>query len=206
MNYDDVTHWQTLLLDVRDKREAAVVLCSKPPTREFSKALREWWGATESALRMYRIELAGGRVLYPPPLEILEGLENMAGYLAIGQMPGVVDDAISEGNHTAGPGERRDIGIAVAYMMAATDGIKHAGEQIIITDKHHNKTVCDAFGIHRNTALGWRRTYKPAFPDLHPINGEILRSLMREAGERYKRAGRSRSAITERQTKRCTRN
>ena len=175
----------------------------QPPTREFGKALRDYWGATESALREYRIALAGGRVLNPPPLEILAELENTAGYLAVGQMPGIVGDAISEGRRGAGPMERRDKGLAVAYMMAASrEGLEHAGERINIADKTPVKTVCEAFGVKRTAARDWRQEVKPAFLGLNPINGEILGSLMKKAGERYKADGRSASAIFGR----CTRN
>jgi hypothetical protein len=195
--------WLALLRDERDKREAARVLYSRPRTREFSKALRDWWGAIEAALKVYKIALAAKRVLNPPPLDILGRLENTASYLAVGQMPGVVADAISEGRRGAASSERHDIGIAVAYMMAAsTSGLEHAGEQIIIADESPVKTVCEAFGISKTTAQGWRKKIEPASPGQDPIDGEILGSLMRQAGERYKAAGRSASAIT----KRCTRN
>jgi hypothetical protein len=40
--------WQTLLCDERDKRDAARVLNSDPPTREFRKAVRDLWGAYEA--------------------------------------------------------------------------------------------------------------------------------------------------------------
>ena len=45
--------------------------------------------------------LAAKRVLNPPLLDILGRLENTASYLAVGQMPGVVADAISEGRRGA---------------------------------------------------------------------------------------------------------
>jgi hypothetical protein len=178
-------------------------LYSKSPTREFGKALRDWWGAIEAALNVYKIALAGGRVLNPPPLEILEALEIAASCLAVGKMPGVVDDAISEGRRGAESRERRDIGIAVAYLMAASKtGLEHAGEEIIIADESPVKTVCEAFGDRRTTAQGWRHKIEPAFLGLNRIDGEILGSLMRSAGERYKAAGRSARAIAGR----CPRN
>lgn len=195
--------WRTLLCDERDKREAARVLYSNPRTREFSKAVRNLWGAYEAALDMYIRALAEGCALDPPPLEILTALKIIVSCLAVGKMPGVAADAISQGRRGPESRERRDIGFAVAYLMAAsTTGLEHADEQIIIADNRPVKTVCEAFGVIRTTAQGWRKKIEPAFLGLHPIDGEILESLMRQAGERYKAAGRSASAIA----KRCTRN
>jgi hypothetical protein len=123
---EEELQWQALLLDERDKREAARVLCSKPPMREFGKALRDRWGAIEAALGVNKRALSDERVLNPPPLEILAGLEITASCLAVGKMPGPVAHAISEGRRGAESRERRDIGFAVAYMMAAsTTGLEH---------------------------------------------------------------------------------
>ncbi len=195
--------WRTLLCDERDKREAARVLYSNPRTREFSKAVRNLWGAYEAALDMYIRALAEGCALDPPPLEILTALKIIVSCLAVGKMPGLAADAISGGRRAAESRERRDIGFAVAYMLAAsTTGLEQAGERIIIADKSPVKTVCEAFGISRTTAQGWRKKLEPAFLGLNRIDGELLGSLMRGAGERYKTAGRSARAIT----KRCTRN
>jgi hypothetical protein len=141
-------------------------------------------------------------VLNPPPLEILAGLEMTVSCLAVGKMPGVAADAISEGRRAAESRERRDIGFAVAYMMAAsTTGLEHAGEQIIIADESPVKTVCEAFGVSRTTTQGWRKKIEPDFLGLNRIDGDILGSLMRDAGERYKAAGRSASAVVRRGTR-----
>ena len=177
------------------------MLSSKPPAREFSKAVRNLWGAYEAALDMYIRALAGGCALDPPPLEILTALKIIVSYLAVGKMPGLVADAISEGRRGAESRERRDIGFAVAYMMAAsTTRFEHAGEQIIIADESPVKTVCEAFGVSRTTAQGWRKKIEPAFLGLNRMDGDILGSLMRDAGARYKVAGRSASAIARRGT------
>jgi hypothetical protein len=191
--------WMTLLRDERDKREAARGLCSNPPTLKFRKALRDWFGSIGSALTMYQRALTDERTLVPPPLDILAACSNMMAYLAVGQIPKPMADAASEGRRPLGPTERRDIGLAVAYMMAASGGgITHYGEIIVISDRTPVKTVCEAFGVQRPTAQGWRRKIEPAFLGLHRIDGAILESLMRAAGERYKGAGRSTSAITKR--------
>jgi hypothetical protein len=70
-------------------------------------------------------------------------------------------------------------------------------KSLSIADESPVKTVCEAFGS-RTTAQGWRKTMRLAFLGKNPINGEILESLMRGAGERYKADGRSASAITRR--------
>jgi hypothetical protein len=167
--------------------------------REFSKALQNWWKAIEAALTVYRRALANGRALLPPPLAILDVYSNVACYLAIGQIPGIVADVTLEGRRPPRPTEQRDIGYAVAYMLAASkDGIEHHGERVIIVDKKPIRTVCEAFGIKRSTAHGWKQKVLPAFPGVGPIDGDILESFMRQAGERYQREGRSASAITKR--------
>jgi hypothetical protein len=196
--------WLALLRDEREKREAANTAVSENwAPRERGKSLRAWWGAIEAALDVYERALADRRAPAPPPLEILTALKITVSCLAVGKMPGVAADAISQGRRGPESRERRDIGFAVAYLMAAsTAGLEHADEQIIIADNRPVKTVCEAFGVIRTTAQGWRKKIEPAFLGLHPIDGEILESLMRRAGERYKAAGRSASAIA----KRCTRN
>jgi hypothetical protein len=148
----------------RGKWKAAMELYPNRPVREFSKALQNWWKAIEAALTVYRRALANGRALLPPPLAILDVYSNVAGYLAIGQIPGIVAH----------------------------------GERVIIVDKKPIRTVCEAFGIKRSTAHGWKQKVPPAFPDVGPIDGDILESFMRQAGERYQREGRSASAITKR--------
>jgi hypothetical protein len=70
-------------------------------------------------------------------------------------------------------------------MAASKTGLEHAGEQIIIEDNGPVNTVCEAFGVSRTTAQGWRKKIEPAFLGLNRIDGEILGSLMRGAGERY---------------------
>jgi hypothetical protein len=193
--------WQALLADERDKRAVASDLYSIPPTREFRKAVRDLWGAYEAVLDVYIRALTEGRTLYPAPLEILTGLRIIVSYLAVGQMPGLVAGAISEGRRGAAATERRDIGFAVAYMMAASKpGLEHAGEQIIIADERPVKTVCEAFGVKRTTAQSWRKKIEPAFLGVNRIDGQLLDLLMRGAGERYKAAGRSASAIARRGT------
>jgi hypothetical protein len=190
--------WLALLRDERDKREAARVFYSRPRTRAFSKALRDWWGAIEAPLKVYKIALAEGRTLSPPPIEILECLEVVASCLATGKLPGIAADAISQGRRGAESRERRDLGLAVAYMQAASGRLEHAGEQVLIEDWRPVATICEAFGVGRSTAQGWRKNIEPAFLGVHRIDGEILASLMRDAGARYKTAGRSASATASR--------
>jgi hypothetical protein len=192
--------WHALLrLEVEKRAAARAVLSANHSPRELSKVLQDWWKAIELALTMYRLALADERTLTPPPLDILANCSNVAGYLAVGQIPKTVADAASEGRRPPGPTEQRDIGFAVAYMLAASrDGIMHFGERIIIADETPIKTVCEAFGVKRSTAQGWKQKVKPAFLGLGPINGKILESRMRQAGGRYQREGRSASAITKR--------
>jgi hypothetical protein len=56
----------------------------------------------------------------------------------------------------------------------------------------------EAFGASRTTVQGWMSKIRPAFLGVNPINDEVLTTLMKEAGERYKNAGRSHGAILSR--------
>jgi hypothetical protein len=58
----------------------------------------------------------------PPPLELLAVMTELASYVATGRIPDSIAHVSSRGRHRYGPSEARDIGIAVAYMMAARPG------------------------------------------------------------------------------------
>lgn len=193
-------HWQQLLSKELALREALSGLGPEATsTEEFKDTLRQWWASIEAALDFYVRALTEGKTLSSHPLAILSSMKGFAGYLAVGKIPAPIANAASEGRRSPGPTEKRDIGLAVAYMLAASKGgIEHWGERIIIADKAPVKTVMDAFGVKRTTAQGWKKTFDPSFLGSNPINGEILKHLMTKAGDRYKASGRSASAIARR--------
>jgi hypothetical protein len=165
---------------------------------EFQALLREWWASIEALLNFYVEEVC---LNMPPrvlPFGLVNAFKGLSGYLAVGNIPAPIADVVARGAHAPGPSEKRDIGVAVAYLMAAQGGIEHFGERIVIDDRAPVKTICEAFSVSRATAQGWRKKFKPDGLGMNPINAEILKSLMRQAGERYRLAGRSPLAIRNR--------
>jgi hypothetical protein len=193
---DDTAPWQYLLSKEVALREALSRLGpGAASTDVFKDTLRQWWAAIEAALDFYIHALAEGKALSSPPPDILSSMKSFADYLAVGQIPGPIADAASEGRRSPGPSERRDIGFGVAYLLAAKNGFEHLGERIFVLDRTPVKTVAAAFGVHPSTVHGWKNKISPSSPGIHRADGKLLTFLMKEAGERYRKAGRSSSAI-----------
>lgn len=160
------------------------------PSADFKSRLRDWWAAVECLLKFAAQD--GGRIV---PADLLAALAGLAGHLAIGDIPSPISHAAVNGRHSMKPRERLDIGLAVAYIAAAKSGIEHFGEVILIADKSPIKTVQEAFGVPRQTVQRWVNTVAPCGLGSNPIDAEILESLMRQAGQRYRIAGRSVPAL-----------
>jgi len=123
------------------------------------KILRSWWKSVQELLREYAIAVARGTPPEPAPAKLAEILSDLAGYLAIGQLPGPIYDARSEGRRSPGPAELRDIGWAVVYRKASRpEGINHNGETIRVPDATPVKTLARLFKVDPNTVRGWIRS------------------------------------------------
>jgi hypothetical protein len=172
---------------------------SETESEEFRKRLRDWWGSIERLLAFHEKELAESGVSRRNiPIRLLSTLRCFAGYLAVGQIPSPIADTATEGRRKIGPSYRRDVGFAVAYILAAKQGIQHQGETIAIADKAPVKTVCEAFDVKRTAVRNWQRTVPVAYLGANRVNAEIVTSLMKSAAERYRIAGRSERAIERR--------
>jgi hypothetical protein len=195
---EDALTWLGLCASEHDLRQK-LNTCGDSKSPEFRETLRAWWGAIEALLEFHEREIARlGFARRNLPIQVLAALRGCAGYRAVGQIPGVVEGAATEGRRRVGPSERRDIGFAVSYHRAATGGIEHEDERIAIDDRSPVKTIMEAFGASRTTVQGCMSKIRPAFLGVNPINDEVLTTLMKEAGERYKNAGRSHGAILSR--------
>jgi hypothetical protein len=174
------------------------------PAEIRRQALQEWWGVVSDVLRVYIIALAQGANPDSPPREVLVVLELAARYIAVGQIPDHIAYAAALGRRFPGPDLARDMGIAAAYMQAASPGGFHyRGETIVIKDAMPVETVRKAFGVGRQTARDWKqKTIPPVFGEDH-LDGKALTKFMLEAGTRFKEAGTSLSAIN-RRAGRCT--
>jgi hypothetical protein len=188
--------WRILCYRERERRDH--VRSIAPGSAEFRAALRNWRASVEALLTGHVRAVAAGSTIETIPLEILEAFRGFAGYLAVGQIPGPIADVSTEGRRATGPTERRDIGLAVAYLKAAKGGIEHHGEQIVVDDSAPVKTVCEAFGVERPTVQGWHRNVQVALLGINPVSAELLVELIKNAGERYRGSGRSSAAIDER--------
>jgi hypothetical protein len=203
MDDDEKTlKWQELLRLEKEARGSASELRKQGASpSEMRKPLQTWWLTASDVFHVYRGALSQGASPAPPPIELLAVMTELAAYIAAGQIPDSIAHASSQGRHRPGPDMARDMGFAVAYMLASRPGgIEHCGETIVIVDETPVKTVCEAFGIIRQTAYDWKQAVLPAL-GVNPLDGEMLTSLMREAGARYKEAGRSLSAVIRRRAR-----
>lgn len=197
--------WLALCQIERDHRTWLSEHGSERTSAEFRAKLRDWWASIEHLIDFQVKEIAeleGAR--RNMPLDVLIALRGFAGHLAIGQIPKPISDAATEGRHPPGPSERLHIGYSVAYYRAATGGIEHCGDRIEIADKTPVKTVMREFGVSRSTVQGWNARQPAAFLGVNRINGEILTSLMQDAGKIYRKYGRASDAILLRSAKRKT--
>jgi hypothetical protein len=163
--------------------------------------LQEWWKAVANVWREYPRQIANGSNPTPPPADLATIMATLCFDLAVGKLPAPISEAISEGRTSHGFHENRHIGLAVAYHIAAKNGINHNGHQIKVQDATPTKTVSQAFGVADNTVRKWVSKYQPAFLGVNNIAPETLVHLMNEAGKIYAQAGRSHSAITKRSKK-----
>jgi hypothetical protein len=170
-------------------------------SRPDGKILRSWWKSVQELLRAYAIAVARGTPPEPPPAELAQILSGLAGYLAIGQLPGPIDDARREGRRSPGPDELSDIGWAVVYRQASRpEGINHNGETIRVLDATPVKTLARLFKVDPNTVRGWVRHYPQAFCGVNNINADVIIKHTEQAGRRYANCGRGNESV-----RRCSR-
>jgi hypothetical protein len=117
--------------------------------------------------------------------DVMRELGHLCGHLAVGNIPPLIKNASGPGRKKPGPEERQDMEIAVTYVAAV-----RAGK---IGDKAPVKTVMRNFGVNRRTYEGWANEFRAIdFENAYP---KIIKSKMKQAGARYRKAGRSHSAI-----------
>jgi hypothetical protein len=183
---------------VREARDGLLAAVENGQTGRGEQA-RAYFAAIEVVLRGYSDPKNwptwnNGNPLAPLPPDISLALAGLAGYLALGRIPEPISDCAKQGRTAPGPSERRDLQLAVAYVTAVRAGT--------LADKHPIKTVTTEFGVDRRTVQGWVEAYDsdPAHVACGHVN--LLPQLMREAGWRYQRAGRSKIGIAARASKR----
>lgn len=184
---DDVRAWRLLVADF-DERLRAYQAADKtgPMHRAAARAL---WQSTAELFRFYASN-TNWREFYDPeyeedtprfalPADASLFIANCADMIQQGRTPAVVAAVRAKGRIPPSADEVRDIAIAAAYVHAVRG--KH------IEDAHPIATVCERFGVTRNTVSSWVRKASEFDPDRWALPEELAQAFARAAA-RYKRA------------------
>ena len=124
-----------------------------------------------------------------------------AAELSSGILPLSVAEVVVKGRRPISYWEGHDIGVAVAYRTACDQGIVHNSKTVQVDDRHPTKTIAQAYGVHETTVRGWCRQHPPAYLGVNDVSADVLETMLKQSGARYKKAGRSHSAIARRNAK-----
>ena len=121
------------------------------------------------------------------PVELADFLADQVDYILQGKIPAPIKDMARRGSPGVGPAERRNFGVAIAYI--------HAAEIELIEDKHPVKTIADIYGVTKRAVHYWKAKYRKNQSDFFPsLDGaELIVSLalsVKAAGLRYQKEGR----------------
>jgi len=156
---------------------------------------RAYYKAWAELLKLYaqpKNFLRGSALNIMPPMLALQ-LADMCDYLGRGKIPEPVADCAAPGN-LVGPDEERDIRRAVAYVLAAKNGL--------IDDASPVKTVTTLFGCKdRKSVQGWVLKYQAEIGSADKKTASEIEAQMRAAGKNYSLAGRSQNSISRRSDK-----
>lgn len=155
------------------------------------KTFQEVFRAAESVLWAYCLPQnidSDGRPIEYFPIDLAGSLAWHIGYIRTGHLPSTIKDMLRPGSPGVGPHERNDIALAVAYIVAARQGI--------IVDRHPSKSISELYGVTTRGVRKWQEKYKGTEPsDFYPnIDApdfeELLNRDVKEAGLRYQQGGR----------------
>ena len=173
----------------------AVVKAQRKPSRELNQAV---FRALAVVLRAYHLPANWPAGASPPteylPRQIAYDIANYFEYMAAGQLPGPIRDAIEPNRPRAGPQETGDVAVAVSYIRAARKGI--------VEDHRAVKTIAHRYGVHPGSVKRWMAKHSSLKFDTRGQSALQIEAAMSEAAERYKVAGRSTAAIRYRDSKR----
>lgn len=153
--------------------------------------LRRWYSVASHIMSVCASSCRTGSLALSPPAELFAVLAAMTDSFARGIVPLSVSDVKARGRPQASRLEESDIGWATVYLMAVRIGM--------IADSSPNKTICETYGVERQTAQAWAKLRPPAsLLPIEDLSPRFIRDQMQEAGERYALAGRSSVAIDKR--------
>ena len=140
--------------------------------------------------------LVDGNPQYPLPAIVANQIANLCHYLGDGIIPEPIKHCASRGR-PLGPDERRDVRYAVAYVLAAKDGL--------IQDPHPTKTITKEYGLSdRKSVQGWIREHGREISKVGPTDPELIEARMMEAAGRYRESGRHQDAIRRRASQKAS--
>jgi hypothetical protein len=170
-------------------------------TQPTGDELRDWWQAVSGVWLAYARETAEQQKV-DPIAELALIMGRIAGELASGIIPAYIADVVVRGNPPTSYWEKYDIGVAVAYRQASGKrGLLHNSKMVRVADRHPTKTVSEMYGVDESTVRGWCRKHPPTFLGVNDITPEVLITMLKRSGARYRQAGRSSSAIRHRNNK-----
>ena len=154
-------------------------------SREYFRRMAELLG-----LYLSPDNLVDSNPQYPLPAIVAKQLASLCQYLGDGIIPGPIKHCARRGR-PLGPDERRDVWYAVAYVLAAKDGL--------IQDPHPTKTITKQYGLSdRKSVQGWISEHGREISKAGPADPELIEARMMEAAVRYRKSGRHQHAIRSR--------
>lgn len=161
--------------------------------------IKQVFETVELVLRAYcrpSNALPDGRSKEHLPIPIAYLIANQIAYIRSGSLPGPVRTMVRPGSPGLGPHEHSDIGFAVGYVAAARGSL--------VQDRHPIKTIAERYGVKARTVRRWVQQHPSTQPtdffvgtDGDDQLGGLLDLATKEAGMRYRQAGRGAEGRTE---------
>ena len=149
----DTDAWEALLASEETNRHAMQRAADPDPqspgepSRPPPELLRRWWEDVSAICRTWSRDPS--QFSLPPKVIFILG--KMADELSRGIVPEPINGVLRRGEKAVRYTERRHIGWAVRYVLAARSGL--------LVDRSPNKSVQEAFGVAKRTVQDWVRTY-----------------------------------------------
>ena len=153
---------------------------------------REYFRRLAELLNLYTSpdNLPDSNPRYPLSAIVAKQLASLCQYLGDGIIPGPIKHCVRRGR-PLGPDERRDVRYAVAYVLAAKDGL--------LQDPHPITTITKEYGLSdRKSVQGWISEHRREISKAGSTDPELIKARMMEAAGRYRKSGRHQDAIRRR--------
>jgi hypothetical protein len=179
---DDEDVWKELLEEeaaLRQQMHATNQYADEAPDIEANRA---WWACAAKVLMRYRWALETSPSPSPLPIGMVAFLHVVALHFSTGNVAEFVELVVAANRPKDSPLKTDYIGWATAYLRLVKEGV--------ILNKHHTKTVSEAYGVTKPTVQKWAQAELPddfsLLPDLLR-RPDYVERRMRESGEYYRR-------------------